>query len=1322
MRKGVFLLALVILICISCLSLVLADGNTILDYSFEEGNDTWAGSGDYENSTVNQSSVDQKHHGSFSGEISTTDTYAEAMEIGFFQPGLTTPISLTNAASSLSWYARWQANATNGSKNCRLVFTSSGNGCSGELNCALWNNQWTGCVGCNQCKYAFASCEGIFDCSVWDGNLSGCASSKICSYVQGPQLCMNPLNQSCLKFAEQEEICYWFSAANCNPMGDCSNTGSCDSIETQAMCTGGYAEGCGDAGCSWPYDYLNYWYSLVQTAPPANTTDIVFLIMIDPTWQTWTQYTRNFYTDWVTTAGFDANQNITDVEIYCEGNSSGTCSGSLSCGDAADREECVPCQRCQWAQCGGDLDCSQLTEEKCNGCDVCEWDDPEQSCISMGMGCYDMWDQGTCESDPGCAHAGCSWTEKGQCSNRVEEDCSTCFNYQECNDCGFAGCSFDFTYKYGQQFFWDEISLNESAPDAAPVANLGNGPVDYFNSSSATVIFDTKCFDDTAVDSWIIYGNWSGGWHANVTNTSAVNNSWFNQSIANLPDGRYVWGYWCNDSSGNTNSTLNRTLIIDSTDPDAEYGSTPAANYNSSSNIVTFNVMCSDSSPIDEVQLWGNWSGGWHKNMTSKASSIVFLAHYDDVNYTYDNENPTVESGTSYDSGKFANAINITQPDQLKYTVTNNFNREKGTFMAWVIPSWDGDDSKRHDILDGGNYWWFTKQTNNNLEFKFGNSGITLSYDASGWSAGEIHHIVATWDNSTPEYVLYIDGVRETNGSTSWSPADPGYGGNMAIGHNVGGGTDNWNGTIDEVLITDELKTDEEVVAIYNSRFNYSTSSYNITINISNIDPGIHTWAVFCNDSFGNTDWTDTNRTFIIDTEAPQFEWVAPTPATGNVTNWDSVYLNATITDHTTTSAFFDWNYTLIKYLAFEETTGTVAFDNSTYADHATLINGTSRGTGKFGDALSFDGTDDWVNMSTESNLGNWSMSLWFKLNEAWDAGNTGAQFIYQATGTNPDIYLYFSETYNGKLNFRCFDPTDNLTSISDSWNADQWYHVAITHDNSTTTKKLYVDGVLQGSASSSCPMNNLTEHLLGSFSSGSDHFFNGFLDQFALFKRVLTPEEINASYNNGVYRLERNFTDLSIGATYNYTAIAIDELGHLNISDYRNVTTEVFVEIELSPALDIGILFGNVDPDTTNNNATNNFNASGNTTYWVTAGAANTVNIDICIKDDYDLVHMEGDLISNRNYLYDFSNKNNWEDPLVDSGIAIENAAYYLTQYTNIAPGEKSYARFWLSVNAAQKAGVYSNTIYIKGAQTGMSGCLIGGGVPVPDEPPAFD
>ena len=99
-----------------------------------------------------------------------------------------------------------------------------------------------------------------------------------------------------------------------------------------------------------------------------------------------------------------------------------------------------------------------------------------------------------------------------------------------------------------------------------PVAIL-NSPLNNTSSSNTTIIFNCSTFDDVDLANITLYGNWSGGWHANETTniTGTSNSTTFNETLS---DGRYIWNCLATDDENNINwYESNYSLAIDSTAP-----------------------------------------------------------------------------------------------------------------------------------------------------------------------------------------------------------------------------------------------------------------------------------------------------------------------------------------------------------------------------------------------------------------------------------------------------------------------------------------------------------------------------------------------------------------------------------------------------------------------------------------------------------------------------------------------------------------------------------------------------------------------------------
>jgi hypothetical protein len=291
----------------------------------------------------------------------------------------------------------------------------------------------------------------------------------------------------------------------------------------------------------------------------------------------------------------------------------------------------------------------------------------------------------------------------------------------------------------------------------------------------------------------------------------------------------------------------------------------------------------------------------------------------------------------------------------------------------------------------------------------------------------------------------------------------------------------------------------------------------------------------------------------------PNIAWEDPTPDDEASVGRDYVYLNTTVTDVENTSAFFDWNFTLRGYWAMDFYDATNILDNSTNSNDALFVNGIGTSdltTGKYGLGLEFNRAESHLLQAAYTEDFNITKEVtveaWVKVND-----NTNTLGIFRknnafamrrdsaAAGTDFAFFIY---------NGTAWEPR---AQTSDATTIGEWYHVVGTYDpdGGSNNLKIYVNGVLEASTTRIGDINiNSNVVQIGRFTGD----MNGTIDEVRLYSRALTPEEINASYNNNDWRLYHNFTSLTDGETYNYSAYAIDENGNLNFTTSRSVTVAV--------------------------------------------------------------------------------------------------------------------------------------------------------------------
>ncbi len=200
----------------------------------------------------------------------------------------------------------------------------------------------------------------------------------------------------------------------------------------------------------------------------------------------------------------------------------------------------------------------------------------------------------------------------------------------------------------------------------------------------------------------------------------------------------------------------------------------------------------------------------------------------------------------------------------------------------------------------------------------------------------------------------------------------------------------------------------------------------------------------------------------------------------------------------------------LLSYYDFDEPSGNLLDIHSTH--DFTLVGPPTQGaTGKINDAYSFNGSTDYCN-SIDSNpwdikLNDFSVSTWFKRT---------------ATGVNSYIFDSRVNTNNG-FGFGPWSTDQILVSFKnqDLFYGDvsdtDWHHVAIVRD-ADDVLTVYLDNVNEGTMINVTDTGNLIANpRIGarSFTSPTTKM-DGLIDEFGIWDRVLTSDEIALLYNSG--------------------------------------------------------------------------------------------------------------------------------------------------------------------------------------------------------------
>ncbi len=286
--------------------------------------------------------------------------------------------------------------------------------------------------------------------------------------------------------------------------------------------------------------------------------------------------------------------------------------------------------------------------------------------------------------------------------------------------------------------------------------------------------------------------------------------------------------------------------------------------------------------------------------------------------------------------------------------------------------------------------------------------------------------------------------------------------------------------------------------------------------------------------------------------------FIPPTDPDGATISRDWTEVAVSVSSDADTASFMDWSGSLVGYWDFNDGT---ASDKSTHNNNGALINGPLQVLGRFGNALQFDGVDDYADFGgCSANLPltaypttQISITAWIKLGGSFNSRGR----ILGAPGETADFIVWSDRKLRAGV--RTSSPTANAygnTVLS----TGQWYFVAMTYDGSKI--EVFVNGVSDGTA----PQSGLIYGPGSAYQIGGYVYrcttdyglkFNGAIDEVTLWNRALTLQEIKALYNTNTNPLFRTFAGLADGS-YQYYAYATDASGAAARTETRTLVVNL--------------------------------------------------------------------------------------------------------------------------------------------------------------------
>jgi len=211
-----------------------------------------------------------------------------------------------------------------------------------------------------------------------------------------------------------------------------------------------------------------------------------------------------------------------------------------------------------------------------------------------------------------------------------------------------------------------------------------------------------------------------------------------------------------------------------------------------------------------------------------------------------------------------------------------------------------------------------------------------------------------------------------------------------------------------------------------------------------------------------------------------------------------------------TTPAAPPLSQNLMAAYAFNEGTGSSVPDASGHGNSGTLSNTTWTTSGKYGNALAFNGTSATVNIPDSASL---HLTTGMTL-EAW-------VYPTNVAGAWRDVIMKGSDEYYLEATSSAGPPATGGKTIggaltgSSALPANTWSHLAGTYDG--TTLRLYVNGAEVASRAQTGSIATTTNPLQIGGDSFFGQYFQGMIDEVRVYNRALTPAEIQTDMNTPV-------------------------------------------------------------------------------------------------------------------------------------------------------------------------------------------------------------
>lgn len=217
--------------------------------------------------------------------------------------------------------------------------------------------------------------------------------------------------------------------------------------------------------------------------------------------------------------------------------------------------------------------------------------------------------------------------------------------------------------------------------------------------------------------------------------------------------------------------------------------------------------------------------------------------------------------------------------------------------------------------------------------------------------------------------------------------------------------------------------------------------------------------------------------------------------------------------------AAVDLEDSLILYFSFDELDGNSTIDHSQYGNNGDIMGDPQLVEGRFGNALKFNGTTDWIEVPHDPILtveNAVTVMAWINAERHMGPNNQRWQGVI-AKGNNPRSYSFYTESPSECLHLSAGGSGSVCTG---KIALNEWQHVVGQVDNGTHRYWLNGENVGEFGDKNALPgLADTSVVYVGSTGEGANRRFLGLIDEVRIWNRALSEEEVQAEMELGFER-----------------------------------------------------------------------------------------------------------------------------------------------------------------------------------------------------------